>query len=78
MLIFRFVIFSGHDRFSGEASDTEEVQQENDVIAEHNDDKANNNAVTIVFSLVRRPVKSYSRLFKERIVDMKRDFFLKS
>ena len=40
MLIFRFVIFSGHDRFSGEASDTEEVQQENDVIAEHND-KAN-------------------------------------
>ena len=61
MLIFRFVIFSGHDRFSGEASDTEEVQQENDVIAEHNDDKANNNAVTIVFSLVRRPVKSYSR-----------------
>ena len=64
MLIFRFVIFSGHDRFSGEARDTEEVQQENDVIAEHNDDKANNNnAVTgyIVFSLVRRPVKSYSR-----------------
>ena len=46
MLIFRFVIFSGHDRFSGEASDTEEVQQENDVIAEHNDDKANNNAGT--------------------------------
>ena len=67
MLIFRFVIFSGHVRFSGEAdsSDTEVVQQqENDVIAEHNDDKANNNnAVTgyIVFSLVRRPVKSYSR-----------------
>ena len=39
MLIFRFVIFSGHDRFSGEARDTEEVQQENDVIAEHNDDR---------------------------------------